>query len=225
MCNTFSRVWINRVWLTVSSTGTMNIPLSPYVPEKFGLARRIRQSRPPPARSYLHTQGESGVRRRPSILSTAAVPTLSLSAHAYHRVHRGESTGTGPAVVLLKVPMAYQSVYGSFFIFPPPSIIGINTVTAVDICDTNIKHYLIKSIVGMYVRSCIESDSSTYPTFVEEKLCYSLAHECSYIFYLLPRGSRALFRQVFFQDATKQIKGKRKTALRPNLMGLEIQNS
>ena len=63
MVITYSRVWINRVrlpiLLVVSSTGKMNIPLSPCVPEN--LVSRDGFSRPVPRQpAHLHTQAESG---------------------------------------------------------------------------------------------------------------------------------------------------------------------
>ena len=96
----YSRVWINRVRLPillVVRTEKMNIPLSPYVPEKFGLARRVQPSRPASACSFSLLQTESGAylrdssrvpRRRPFInikppYAIGSVPSLSGHAIAY----------------------------------------------------------------------------------------------------------------------------------------------
>ena len=64
-----ARAWINRVrlpiLLVVSSTGTMNISLSPFAPEN--LASRDRVGSPVPRQpAHLHTQAESGAYLRDS---------------------------------------------------------------------------------------------------------------------------------------------------------------
>ena len=95
MVITYSRVWINRVrlpiLLVVSSTGKMNIPLSPCVHEN--LVSRDGFSRPVPRQpAHLHTQPESGAylrdysrvpRRRPFMKPPYAIGSVpSLSGHA-----------------------------------------------------------------------------------------------------------------------------------------------
>ena len=56
MIITYSRVWINRVWLpillVVSWTWKINISLSPFAPWEFALARRVRPSCPASACSF-----------------------------------------------------------------------------------------------------------------------------------------------------------------------------
>ena len=91
----YSRVWINRVRLTillvVSWTGKMSVPLSPCVFES--LVSRDGFSRPVPRQpAHLHTQAESGAylrdssrvpRRRPFMKPPYAIgPVPSLSNHA-----------------------------------------------------------------------------------------------------------------------------------------------
>ena len=92
---TYSRVWINRVRLSIllvdSWTGKMSIPLSPCVPEN--LVSRDGFSRPVPRQpTHLHTQAESGAylrkssrvpRRRPFMKPPYAIGSVpSLLGHA-----------------------------------------------------------------------------------------------------------------------------------------------
>ena len=56
MVTTYSRVWVNRVRLPIllvlSLTEKIYFSLSPFAPENFGLARRVRPSRPASACSF-----------------------------------------------------------------------------------------------------------------------------------------------------------------------------
>ena len=79
MVITYSRVWINRVrlpiLLVVSSTGKINIPLSPCVPEN--LVSRDGFSRPVPRQhAHLHTQNESGAYIVTVWINRVRLPTL-----------------------------------------------------------------------------------------------------------------------------------------------------
>ena len=113
MAITYSRVWINRVrlpiLLVVSSTGKMNIPLSPCVPEN--LVSRDGFSRPVPRQpSHLHTQAESGAylrdssrvpRRRPFIYFNRHTPSGQSRVYRVTQLRTDgvpcrESAGTGP---------------------------------------------------------------------------------------------------------------------------------
>ena len=95
-----SRVWINRVrlpiLLVVSSTGKMDVSLSPFVPENL-VSRDGFGSPVPRQPAHFHTQAESGAylrdssrvpRRRPFIYlkppyAIVPVPSLSRDAIAY----------------------------------------------------------------------------------------------------------------------------------------------
>ena len=100
MVITYSRVWINQVWLAillvVGWTGKNYIFLSPFAPEN--LASRDGFGSPVPRQpAHLHTQAESGAylrdssrvpRRRPFIhlnppYAIGSVPSLSGHAIAY----------------------------------------------------------------------------------------------------------------------------------------------
>ena len=110
MVTTHSRVWINRVRLSillvVSSAGKINILLSPCVPDNL-VSRNGLRCPVPRQPAHLHTQAESGAylrdssrvpRWRPFIeppYAIGAVPSLSGHAIAYRwrslprvRLHR-----------------------------------------------------------------------------------------------------------------------------------------
>ena len=84
MVITYSRVWMNGVrlpiLLVVSSTGKMNVPLSPCVPEN--LVSRDGFNRPVPRQpAHLHTQAESGAYLRDSSRVPPRRPFIYLDRH------------------------------------------------------------------------------------------------------------------------------------------------
>ena len=141
MVITYSRVWINRVRLSillvVSWTGKYNIPLSPCVPEN--LVSRDGFSRPVPRQpAHLHIQAESGAylrdssrvpRRRPFMkppYAIGSVPSLSGHAIAYRwrslprvRQHRA-SKPQGSSERVLPWQVTMDQIYSP--LFPTPTI-------------------------------------------------------------------------------------------------------